>query len=92
MLLALAATGSTAANKSYHDQLAPGQPAVLANRIAAEMADLDRTPAGDARRCALRAEFRARYARSPFSLKRFDESLDVAARQQAGVRFCEVVR
>jgi hypothetical protein len=92
VVLALAATGSTAANKSYRDQLAPGQPAVLANRIAAEMADLDRTPAGDARRCALRAEFRARYARSPFSLKRFDESLDVAARQQAGVRFCEAVR
>jgi hypothetical protein len=92
VLLALAATVSTAANKSYRDQLAVREPALLANRIAGEMADFDRTPAGDARRCALRAEFRIRYADSAFSLRRFDESLDVAAEQQAGMPFCAAAR
>jgi hypothetical protein len=90
--LALAATVSTAANKSYRDQLAPREPALLANRIAGEMADFDRTPAGNARRCALRAEFRTLYADSAFSRKRFDQSLDVAAEQQAGKPFCEADR
>jgi hypothetical protein len=84
----LVATVSTAANKSYRDQLATREPARLADRIAQEMADFDRTPAGDARRCALRTEFRARYADSPFSLERFDQSLDVAANQQAAMPFC----
>jgi hypothetical protein len=88
VVLGLAATVSTAANKSYRDQLATREPALLANRVADEMADFDRTPAGDARRCALRTEFRALYAGSAFSRKRFDQSLDVAAEQQAGVRFC----
>jgi hypothetical protein len=83
---------STAANKTYRDQLAGREPALLANRIAGEMADFDRTAAGDARRCALRAEFRALYADSAFSLKRFDQSLDVAAEQQAARRFCEAAR
>jgi hypothetical protein len=84
----LVAAVSAAANKSYRDQLARTEPARLADRIAVEMADFDHSVAGDARRCALRAEFRTIYARSAFSLKRFDESLDVAAEQQAGVRFC----
>jgi hypothetical protein len=88
VLLALTATVSVAANQSYRHQLATRRPALLANRIAGEMADFDRKPAGDARRCALRTEFRALYAGSAFSLKRFDQSLDVAAEQQAGVRFC----
>jgi hypothetical protein len=92
VVLALAATVSTAANKTYRDQLAGREPALLANRIAGEMADFDRTAAGDARRCALRAEFRALYADSAFSLKRFDQSLDVAAEQQAARRFCEAAR
>jgi hypothetical protein len=90
--LALAATVSTAANKSYRDQLAVREPALLANRIAGEMADFDRTPAGDARRCALRGEFRTLYAHSAFSLQRFDESLDVASEQQAGMPFCGAAR
>jgi hypothetical protein len=82
------ASFSTAANKSYRDQLAAAEPARLQNRIAVEMADFDHSVAGDSRRCALREEFRTIYARSAFSLKRFDDSLDVAAEQQAGVRFC----
>jgi hypothetical protein len=88
VLFTVVATGSAAADKSYRDQLATGAPALLANRVAQEMADFDRTPAGDARRCALRAEFRTRYLASAFSLKRFDQSLDMAAGQRAGVRFC----
>jgi hypothetical protein len=88
VLLALSAVVSTAANKSYRDQLGPREPQRLANQVALEMADFDDSPAGDARRCALRAEFRTLYATSAFSLKRFDQSLDVAAEQQAGVRFC----
>jgi hypothetical protein len=88
IVLGLVAIVSTAANKSYRDQLATREPALLANRVAQEMADFDRTPAGDVRRCALRTEFRTLYAGSAFSLRRFDQSLDVAARQQAGVRFC----
>jgi hypothetical protein len=88
VVLGLVATVSTAANKSYRDQLATQAPFLLANRVAAEMADFDRTPAGDARRCVLRAEFRTLYAGSAFSLRRFDQSLDVAAEQRAGVRFC----
>jgi hypothetical protein len=92
VVLALAATVSTAANKSYRDQLAVREPALLANRIAGEMADFDRTPAGDARRCALRAEFRTLYAGSAFSLRRFDESLNAASEQQAGRPFCEAAR
>jgi hypothetical protein len=92
IMLALVATVSTAANGSYRDQLATREPALLANRVAGEMADFDHTAAGDARRCALRAEFRTIYADSAFSLKRFDQSLDVAAEQHAGVRFCEASR
>ena len=88
VLFALVATVSTAANKSYHDRLAASPSALLTNRIAQEMADFDRSAAGDVRRCALRAEFRRMYADSAFSLKRFDQSLDVASEQRAGARFC----
>ena len=91
ILLALVATVSTAANKSYRDQLSTREPALLANRIAGEMADFDRTAVGNARRCALRAEFRTLYADSAFSLERFDQSLNVAAEQQARMRFCEAI-
>ena len=48
----------------------------------------DPTPAGAARRCALRAEFFAMFADTPFSLRRFDQAFDAAARQRAGVAFC----
>ena len=90
VLLALSATLSAAANKRYADTLGHREPAILANRLAQEMAHFDTSPAGDAHRCALRAEFFVLYADSPFSLRRFDQSLDVAARQQAGVPFCVV--
>jgi hypothetical protein len=88
VLLALSATLSTAANQRYATALSAREPAILANRLAQEMADFDRTPAGDARRCTLRAEFRATYADSAFSLMRFDQAFNQATRQQAGVPFC----
>ncbi|MCA2215144.1 hypothetical protein [Jidongwangia harbinensis] len=90
LIVVLAASGvvTAAANKRYADRLGAGAPAQLANRVAGEMARFDRSAAGNARRCALRQEFRIRYADSAFSLRRFDESLDVAAQHLAGVRFC----
>jgi hypothetical protein len=88
VVLALSATVSAVVNKSYRDHLATGESARLANRIAEEMTDFDRGPAGNARRCALRTEFRTLYAASAFSLERFDQSLDVAAEQQGGMPFC----
>jgi hypothetical protein len=92
VVLALTGTASAMVNKTYRDRLGTREPALLANRIAGEMTDFDRSPAGDARRCAMRAEFRTLYAASAFSRKRFDQSLDVAARQQAGVPFCRAGR
>jgi hypothetical protein len=66
-----------------------GQPAdLLANRVAEEMAAFDRTPAGNVRRCALQGEFTALYPAVAFSQRRFDESLDSAAEEIAGVPFC----
>jgi Ni,Fe-hydrogenase III component G len=88
LILFLAATVTTAANKRFADRAAAAPRAMLADRVAQEMAAFDPSPAGDARRCALRAEFRAEHADSAFSLRRFDQSLDVASRQLAGRPFC----
>ena len=88
LILCLAATVTTAANKRFADHAAAAPRAMLADRIAQEMAAFDPSPEGDARRCALRDEFRAQYAGAEFSLRRFDQSLDVAARQLAGRPFC----
>ncbi|MEV4346164.1 hypothetical protein AB0J83_16975 [Actinoplanes sp. NPDC049596] len=85
VLLAGASAVSAAANKRQRDTFMASAPAKLYDRIAVEMADFDRTPAGGERRCALRQEFAGTY---PESLRRFDASLDVAARQRAGVPFC----
>jgi hypothetical protein len=87
-VLALTAVASTAANQRYATTMAGREPAVLANRIALEMANFDTGPAGNAHRCQLRAEFRALYPTMEFSLSRFDTSLDKASRQLAGVPFC----
>jgi hypothetical protein len=86
----LVGTASAAANKRYADLAGDQEPALLANRVAQEMADFDPTGAGDFRRCRLRAEFRLMYADSEFNLTRFDQSLNAAARQLAGVPFCRV--
>lgn len=88
VLLAASAVVSTAANKRFADRLGAREPAILANRVAQEMAEFDRGSTGDARRCALRAEFQILYADSAFSLRRFDVSVDMASRQIAGKPFC----
>jgi hypothetical protein len=90
LLAVLVAGGATsaAANKAYRDARV-GQPAdLLANRVAGEMANFDRTPAGNARRCELQMEFDALYPTIAFSQRRFDESLDGAARTIARMPFC----
>ncbi|MGX6604152.1 hypothetical protein ACWKSP_18755 [Micromonosporaceae bacterium Da 78-11] len=88
VLLAGSATVSATANKRLRDTVTATPAARLDNRLAQAMADFDPTPAGAARRCALRAEFFVMFADAPFSLRRFDQALDAAARQQAAVPFC----
>ncbi len=88
VILAATATVSAAANKRQRDTTMASPAARLADRVAVEMADFDPSPAGAARRCALRADFLELYAGSPFSVRRFDESLEVTSRQRADVAFC----
>ncbi|GID25750.1 hypothetical protein [Paractinoplanes brasiliensis] len=88
VLLALTAAVSAAANKRQRDTTMATPAARLADRIAVEMADFDPGPDGAARRCALRAEFLKLYGDWPFSVHRFDESLEAASQQRAGVAFC----
>ncbi|MFD0520427.1 hypothetical protein [Paractinoplanes durhamensis] len=94
-VLVLAGTVSTAANKDFRDRADRGQWPFLHDRIAQEVADFDPTPAGDARRCALRAAFRQTSAHNSRSqtvnqreVRRFDVSLNRATVQLAGRRFC----
>jgi len=89
VLLVLAATASTAANKRYRDHVGPTTASLIANQVAQEMAEFDRTAAGNLRRCGLRQRFQDLYPNLAFSQKRFTESLDLAAEQLAGVPFCE---
>jgi hypothetical protein len=101
VLLAGTATVSTAANKAWQDATAHNRSAILNNAVAHEIADFDRSRAGNERRCALREEFRQTYqngvsnakdtaeypgARSPIG--RFDATVDTATRQLYGARFC----
>ncbi|GIE93658.1 hypothetical protein [Paractinoplanes rishiriensis] len=88
LLLAGTASVSAAANKRFRDKVAATPAARLDDRLAQSVAEFDPTPAGAARRCALRAEFFAMFAGTPFSLRRFDQSFNRAAQQRAGVPFC----
>jgi len=85
-VLVVTAMASAAANRAYHERSAGGRYPYLHDRIAQEMADFDRTPTGDGRRCMLRAQFAATSA--PGNLMRIDRILDRAARQIAGRRWC----
>ncbi len=101
VLLAGLATVSTAANKAWQDATAHNKSAILNNAVAHEVANFDRSAAGNERRCALREQFRETYqdgisnakdtaehpgARSP--LGRFDATVDTATNQLFGMRFC----
>jgi len=84
-LLVVAGTISAAANKDFRDASGGGRFPYLYDRIAQEVAGFDRTPAGDARRCALRDAFLHVDSRDG---ERFDMSLDRATRLLDGRRFC----
>jgi hypothetical protein len=92
-VLVTAAMFSATANKEFRDSGGGDQFPYLHDRIAQEVADFDRTPAGDVRRCALRDAFiqtsianhKGVYA---WELKRVDRSLDRATKELAGHRFC----
>jgi hypothetical protein len=84
-LLVVAGTISVAANKDFRDASGGGRFPYLYDRIAQEVAGFDRTPAGDARRCALRDGFLQVDSRDG---ERFEMSLDRATRLLAGRRFC----
>ncbi|HEU5107667.1 MAG TPA: hypothetical protein VFT95_03740, partial [Micromonosporaceae bacterium] len=88
VLLALCAVGSTAANQRFQQVTSRGARMMLANEIAGEMADFDRSPAGNLRRCELRREFVALHPDAPFSYRRFDVSLNLAAVEREGMPFC----
>jgi hypothetical protein len=87
LLLAAVATVSAVANQSYHQDTARGSYPYLHDRIAQEIADFDRTPAGDRRRCALRAQFIANGATAA-EIARFDRSVDHGTVQLADRPFC----
>jgi hypothetical protein len=87
-VLALGGTVSAAANKRFRDTVMNSAAARLDDRLAQAMADFDPTPAGVARRCALRGDFFAMFKSAPFSLRRFDQAFDTAARQHSGRQFC----
>lgn len=88
VVLVLAGGVSAAANKRLRDTVMGTPAARLDDRLAQSMADFDPSPAGIARRCELRDEFFLMFAKTPFSLRRFDESFDAAAKQRAGRRYC----
>jgi hypothetical protein len=84
-VLVLTAVASAAANRAYHRRSAELPSPYLHDRIAQELADFDPTPAGNTRRCALRAEF---VASSPGNRPRIDQILDLAAGSIAHRPFC----
>jgi hypothetical protein len=92
--LVVAGTIGAAANKTVHDGSAGGSYPYLHDRIAQEIADFDRTPAGDARRCALRELFIKTSIANHHGkvdqpeLERIDVSLNRATQQLDGRRFC----
>jgi hypothetical protein len=87
-VLAVGGSVSAAANKRFRDNVMNTPAARLDDRLAQAMADFDPTPAGQARRCELRAEFFTAFKSAPFSLRRFDQAFDTAAEQRAGQPFC----
>jgi hypothetical protein len=86
-LLAGVAVVSAVANQSYHEDSGRGRYPYLHDRIAQEIADFDRTAAGNTRRCALRAQFIANGATAD-ETARFDRSVDHATVKIAGKHFC----
>ena len=92
--LVVAGAIGVAANKAVRDGSSGGSYPYLHDRIAQEIADFDPTPAGDARRCVLRALFIKSSVANHHGvadqreLERIDMSLNRATRQLDGRRFC----
>lgn len=86
--LVLCGAVSATANRAYAGSSATLRSAQLDNRIAAAMGSFERTPAGNARRCALLDEAIQTYRGKPFLQERYADSLDTAAGTLAGVPFC----
>jgi hypothetical protein len=77
-------------NRRFRDTVMETPIARLDDRLAQEVADFDPTPAGAARRCALRTEFFALNPGGTTLARRFDLAFDAAAGQRAGQPFCPV--
>ena len=91
--LVVAGAVAVAANQGFRDSSAAGRYPFLHDRIAQEVADFDPTPAGDARRCTLRAQFiktstANHHGVDAPELERFDVSLNRATARLHGRRFC----
>ena len=98
---AIAAAGSAAVNQAYAGYTNRAPIAVLDNEIAAEVAQFDPSPAGDARRCALRERFATLMRKAPYSrfargelpgthsaVDRLDVTTGMATGQMYGRPFC----
>ncbi len=87
-IFAFAAVISTTQNARFRDAVS-GQPdLVISNHVALEIADFDKSPAGNDRRCELRREFFALNQTAPMARTRFDDGVNAASMQLAGVPFC----
>jgi hypothetical protein len=91
-LLVAGAAVTATVNKRFADTVMESPIARLDDRLAQEVADFDRTPAGAARRCALRTDFLALNPGGAALARRFDKAFDTAAQQRAGQPFCAVTR
>ncbi|GIE84108.1 hypothetical protein [Actinoplanes regularis] len=93
LLLVLIAAVSSSANRDYRAAAASEKPAFVHDRVAQEIADFDRSAAGDARRCALREQYRNGLRRDrrtgyPAELRRFDQAVNAATFRLAHRPFC----
>ncbi|BCJ42474.1 hypothetical protein GCM10010168_07840 [Actinoplanes ianthinogenes] len=93
LLLVIVAAVATSANRDYRASAAAEKPPFVHDRVAQEIVDFDRSAAGDARRCALRDQFRSALPRDrrtgyPPEMRRFDQAVDTATRRLAGRPFC----
>jgi hypothetical protein len=87
-ILALAAVVSTAQNARFRDAVSGQQDLIISNHVALEIADFDKSPAGNDRRCELRREFFMLSQLGPMARQRFDQGLNAASMELAGVPFC----
>ncbi|GID67593.1 hypothetical protein Acy02nite_54740 [Actinoplanes cyaneus] len=93
LLLVVIAAISTSANRDHRAGVAAERPAYVHDRVAQEIADFDRSAAGDGRRCTLREQFRASLPRDRRpgyqpEMRRFDQAVNAASYRLAHRPFC----